>query len=132
MLFPTPEFIFLFLPTAVLLHFALARWSNGAAIVGTTVASLFFYAWWNPPFVLIPVLSIIANFWLARWIQRTEAGWSRALMIFGVTSEVKLKSNSEPMKPFSPALRCLGLAGAAAGAACHCGGGTAAPWPAWA
>jgi len=88
MLFPTPEFIFLFLPAAVLLHFALARWSNGAAVVGTTVASLFFYGWWNPPFVLIPVLSIIANFWLARWIQRTEAGRSRGLMIFGVTANL--------------------------------------------
>jgi alginate O-acetyltransferase complex protein AlgI len=88
MLFSTPEFIFLFLPAAVLLHFTLARWNRDAAIIGTTVASLFFYAWWNPPFVLLPVLSIVANFWLARWIQRTEAGRSRGVMIFGVTANL--------------------------------------------
>ena len=88
MLFPTPEFIFLFLPAVVFLHFTLARWNSGAAIIGTTVSSLFFYAWWNPPFVLIPVLSIIANFCLARWIQRTEAYRSRGLVIFGVAANL--------------------------------------------
>src|ERR1700692_3176087 len=88
MLFPTPEFIFLFLPAVVFLHFTLARWNSGAAIIGTTVSSLFFYAWWNPPFVLIPVLSLIANFWLARWIQRAEADRSRGLVIFGVAANL--------------------------------------------
>ena len=68
MLFNSPEFIFLFLPCAVVLHFVLARWSAEAAIVGTTVSSLVFYAWWNPPFVVLPIASILANFWLARRI----------------------------------------------------------------
>jgi D-alanyl-lipoteichoic acid acyltransferase DltB (MBOAT superfamily) len=88
MLFPTPEFIYLFLPAAVLLHFTLARWNADAAIIGTTVSSLLFYAWWNPPFVVVPVLSIAANFWLARWIQSTQAGRSRGLMIFGVAANL--------------------------------------------
>ena len=62
MLFHTSEFIFLFLPAAVALHFILARFSMSAAIVATTITSLAFYTWWKPPFVLLPVLSILANF----------------------------------------------------------------------
>ena len=42
MLFNTPEFIFVFLPAAVLLHFLLARRSVFAACVTTTVTSLIF------------------------------------------------------------------------------------------
>ena len=47
-------------------------------------------------------------------------------MIFGVTMELKLKSKSEPMKPFSPGCFFRAAAGAP-GAACHPGGGTLAP-----
>jgi D-alanyl-lipoteichoic acid acyltransferase DltB (MBOAT superfamily) len=66
MLFNSPEFIFLFLPAALALHFALLCWRTEAAIVGTTLSSLVFYAWWNPPFILLPLASIVANFWIAR------------------------------------------------------------------
>jgi len=90
MLFPTPEFMFLFLPAAVLFHFSLARWNAGAAIIGTTVTSLLFYAWWNPPFVLLPLLSIFANFWLARCIQGAKESLSRRLLIVGVTANLLL------------------------------------------
>ena len=37
MLFSTPEFIFVFLPAALLVHYCLARRSPDAAIVGTTI-----------------------------------------------------------------------------------------------
>ena len=40
MLFNSSEFIFVFLPFAVLLHFALARWSVTAAVIATTLTSL--------------------------------------------------------------------------------------------
>jgi alginate O-acetyltransferase complex protein AlgI len=88
MLFGTPEFIFLFLPAAVILHFTLARWNYQAAIVATTFASLFYYAWWNPPFVILPVLSIALNFWLARLIVAADTGRSRLLLIFGVVANL--------------------------------------------
>ena len=45
MLFNSSEFIFLFLPLAVGLHFLLARLSITAAVVATTLASLAFYMW---------------------------------------------------------------------------------------
>jgi D-alanyl-lipoteichoic acid acyltransferase DltB (MBOAT superfamily) len=90
MLFNTPEFIFLFLPLAVILHFALARWSVEAAVVGTTVSSLAFYAWWNPPFVLLPILSILANYWLARRMLAAEPAGSRRLLVVGIVANVLL------------------------------------------
>jgi D-alanyl-lipoteichoic acid acyltransferase DltB (MBOAT superfamily) len=88
MLFNSPEFIFLFLPAAVLLHFALARWRIEAAVVGTTLSSLAFYAWWNPPFVLLPIASIIANFLLLRRMLAADQTVSRRLMIAGIVGNV--------------------------------------------
>ena len=76
MLFNSSEFIFVFLPFAVLLHFALARWSVTAAVTATTLTSLLFYAWWSPPFVLLPILSIAANFLIA---QRDASGSDEAM-----------------------------------------------------
>ena len=83
MLFNSLEFIFLFLPAAVLLHFTLARWSIDAAIIGTAAASLIFYAWWNPPFVVLPIISILANFQLARWMAAAQKSTARSLLIAG-------------------------------------------------
>src|SRR5207302_2658304 len=88
MLFNTPEFIFLFLPAAVVLHFALARWSVDAAVIGTTFSSLVFYAWWNPPFVVLPAASIALNFWLAARMVAAEPLAARALLIAGIVGNL--------------------------------------------
>jgi alginate O-acetyltransferase complex protein AlgI len=88
MLFNSQEFIFLFLPLAVMLHFALARWSAEAAIVGTTVSSLVFYAWWNPPYVLLLIASLAGNFWLARQIVAARPPGARLLLIAGIVGNV--------------------------------------------
>jgi alginate O-acetyltransferase complex protein AlgI len=69
-LFNSVEFIFLFLPAAVSLHFCAARYGRLTAVTATACSSLLFYAWWNPPFLLLPVSSILLNFCLARAIAR--------------------------------------------------------------
>jgi alginate O-acetyltransferase complex protein AlgI len=88
MLFNSVEFIFLFLPAAVILHFWLARWSPVAAVIGTTFASLAFYAWWNPPYVLLPVLSVLANYWLARRIAQADKSVAFQLTVAGIVANV--------------------------------------------
>jgi alginate O-acetyltransferase complex protein AlgI len=88
MLFNSSEFIFVFLLFAVLLHFALARWSVTAAVSATTLTSLLFYAWWNPPFVLLPVLSIAANFLIAQAMRGSEEGTARQLLIIGIVANL--------------------------------------------
>ena len=84
MLFNSYEFIFLFLPLALTAHFLAARWSVSFAVIVTTVSSLIFYAWWKPPFVLLPIASIILNFLLARKILATDPEQRRALVLAGV------------------------------------------------
>jgi alginate O-acetyltransferase complex protein AlgI len=88
MLFHTSEFIFLFLPAAVALHFILARFSAPAAIVATTITSLAFYTWWKPPFVLLPVLSILLNFWIARHIAAAPQAAAKRLLIIGIVANL--------------------------------------------
>src|SRR5437660_12679603 len=90
MLFNSPEFIFIFLPVAVLIHFALAAWRVNSAVVATTISSLVFYAWWNPPFVALPIVSILANFWLARWMTAVEPDAAKRLLIAGIAANLAL------------------------------------------
>lgn len=88
MLFNSSEFIFVFLPLAVLLHFALARWNVAAAVTATTLTSLLFYAWWSPPFVLLPILSVAANFLVAQGMRSSSDGDARRLLIIGIVANL--------------------------------------------
>src|SRR3981081_1458511 len=88
MLFNSPEFIFVFLPLAVLLHFLAARRSDSLAVAVTITSSLVFYAWWKPPFAILPVLSIVANYWLARRILVADERAARRIMLMGVVSNL--------------------------------------------
>lgn len=88
MLFNSPDFIFVFLPIALMLHFLAAHRSTTAAVIVTTITSLFFYAWWKPPFVLLPLLSIAFNYWLGQRIIRADDRVKRALVIAGVTANL--------------------------------------------
>ena len=62
--------------------------SATAAILGTTLSSFVFYAWWNPPFVLLPVASIVANFCFARLIAAAGKPASKRLLILGIASNL--------------------------------------------
>ncbi|MDC1050504.1 MBOAT family protein, partial [bacterium] len=63
MLFSSHAFLFIFLPL-VLLSFHLARSfiSGKAALLVVITASLFFYGYWNPPFLFLLVGSMLVNF----------------------------------------------------------------------
>src|SRR5450631_3834974 len=88
MLFNSLEFIFVFLPIAATLHFLAARGGIVAAVIATTITSLFFYAWWKPPLVVLPVLSIVFNYWIAQGIWKSSRKTARLLLIFGVTANL--------------------------------------------
>ena len=62
MLFNSTEFIFVFLPIAVALHFLAGGGASSLRLSSPRLTSLFFYAWWKPPFIVLPILSIAANF----------------------------------------------------------------------
>ncbi len=88
MLFNSPEFIFLFLPCAVILHFVLARIGLLAAAIGTTLSSLIFYAWWNPAFLPLPILSIAFNYLIAGRIASQKGAGARVSLIFGIIANL--------------------------------------------
>jgi D-alanyl-lipoteichoic acid acyltransferase DltB (MBOAT superfamily) len=69
-LFNSQIFIFVFLPVTVAGFFAFGRASRAWALGWLIVASIFFYAWWNPLNVLIMAPSILINFALARTLLR--------------------------------------------------------------
>ena len=61
MLFSSNIFIFFFLPAVLLVYYALKPLSRTAQNVFLCFASLFFYAWGEPRFVLVMMLSICVN-----------------------------------------------------------------------
>jgi alginate O-acetyltransferase complex protein AlgI len=74
MLFNSPEFLFGFLPLAMLGFFLCARVSSGLALGWLALASLFFYGWWNPQGVPLLLASIAFNFLVGRELFARNAG----------------------------------------------------------
>ncbi|HWQ57654.1 MAG TPA: MBOAT family O-acyltransferase [Clostridia bacterium] len=69
MLFSSPTFLFLFLPALFLLNLLFrkrVKWSNALLIA----ASLLFYAWGEPVYVLLMVATTLVSWGLARLVER--------------------------------------------------------------
>ena len=65
MVFSSPIFLFLFLPPALLLYYVLPARLRTLRNLWLTLISLLFYAWGEPIFVLVMLLSITVNYALA-------------------------------------------------------------------
>ena len=75
MLFNSYEFIFAFLPATLAVFFLLGRGGAHRMALGWLVAaSLFFYGWWNPPYLLLIGASIGFNFLLGNHLARGRGG----------------------------------------------------------
>jgi alginate O-acetyltransferase complex protein AlgI len=93
MLFNSPEFVFLFLPTTLILFFIAARFLGRAAAVGTLItAAIVFYSKWEAWHLLVLIPSIVANFCLSwaiieeRRLGRLER--SRLIMIAAILANI--------------------------------------------
>lgn len=79
MLFNSAEFLFAFMPLSLLGYFLLGRMGGPASRAWLCVASLAFYAWWNPAFLIILVCSILFNYGISILIGRSDGrartGW---------------------------------------------------------
>ena len=80
MLFQSQVYVLAFLPLTVALYYAVAG-SAAARQWVLIAASLVFYGWWDPRFVILVVSQITATWLLARAYERTGA---RAWLIAGV------------------------------------------------
>lgn len=82
MVFSSQVFLFLFLPVLLSLHFVCPhRWRNALLLA----ASLLFYAWGGPTFLLLMLASISGNYLFGLWLDRihgqSNARWVLALAI---------------------------------------------------
>lgn len=79
MLFTSTDFLYLFLPITVLVYYTFLRKSRMLQNIFLLFASLFFYAWGEPKFVLVMLLSIVANYIFALLVDRFKKKENKAL-----------------------------------------------------
>ena len=88
MLFPSISFLFYFLPAFSLIYCATP--GIAAKNVVLLIASLLFYAWGEPRFVVVLVASIILNYGLALAIDRTKGSERVLATTVGVAANLVL------------------------------------------
>ena len=76
MLFSSAIFIFAFLPGVLVLYFTILRNHLMLQNLLLLAASIGFYAWGEPKFVIVMLVSIIFNYLFARLIENSEGGQS--------------------------------------------------------
>jgi alginate O-acetyltransferase complex protein AlgI len=87
MLFSSLTFLFAFLPITLLLYFlAKDRYKNHVILV----ASLVFYAWGEPAYIILMILSIIFNYVIARMMGRQpkKSKKRKAFLIFAIVMNI--------------------------------------------
>ncbi len=92
MLFNSYVFLCLFLPAVLLGYSVLTRWTTRrAAIAFLTVASLAYYGWWSPVYLLLIGASVLFNFGMGAAIgRRTGTPGGKTLLVAGVAANLAL------------------------------------------
>ena len=86
MIFSSASFLFAFLPCVTIVYYLLR--SRTARNVFLTLVSLFFYAWGEPWFVLVMLLSIVINWFIALRIGAGEH--KKAWLVVGLVCDLGL------------------------------------------
>ncbi len=110
MQFNSPEFIFLYLPAVLAGFFILARRSGQLAKAWLALASVFFYAWWNPNFVALLLASIVSNYGMGQWISGTASSRQKKWLLTGsVTANLMLLALFKYLNFFIASANDLGM-----------------------
>ena len=90
MLFNSYRFLFLFLPITMLGYELLGRLGRRSVMLWLAVASLVFYAAWNPTFVLLLFVSVLINYLIASAISAAppESRTRKYILIAGIASNL--------------------------------------------
>jgi alginate O-acetyltransferase complex protein AlgI len=89
MLFNSFIFIFIFLPvTLFFFHLAGKSGYKRIAIAWLVVASLFFYGWWNIYYLWLIIISIIFNYIVGVYLQKSIN--KKFILIFGIVANLAL------------------------------------------
>ena len=92
MVFASYNFLFIFLPIALVGYYLVARLGAQYAVAWLVLTSLAFYAAWNPAFVILLVCSIAFNFLIGRAMlarERQEDSWKTTHEIRRPKSEIR-------------------------------------------
>ena len=87
MLFSSITFLFLFLPVVLAVYYIVPFKAKNIVLL---IASLFFYAWGEPVYVILMILSIMLNYFCGRDIKENEEDPRRAKLgvIFAVVANL--------------------------------------------
>ncbi len=85
MVFSSNIFLFALLPCVILGYYIIRRW-RFAANLFLTLSSLLFYAWGEPKFVIIMIVSILCNWVFGLWVDgtRDKKGLQHLAIVFMV------------------------------------------------
>jgi alginate O-acetyltransferase complex protein AlgI len=84
MLFNSVSYIFVFLPVTVCIFWAL-MWlgRKSLALSALSLASLFFYGWWNPIYVPLLLFLVLANYAIGYYLVSARA-WRKTVLTGGL------------------------------------------------
>lgn len=85
MLFNSAEFIFLFLPIALIGAHLLQAFGRRAVLVWLTAASLFFYGFWDPRFLPLLIVLMLCNYYLGSLLGGRH---SKSILALGITGNL--------------------------------------------
>ena len=103
MLFNSYIFIFLFLPAAWTLYWLLRPFSQNAGLAFLTLASLFFYGYWDWRFLPLLLGSILINYLIGNRLHETARppAWRRTWLALGIAFDLGLLGFFKYMNFFS-------------------------------
>ncbi len=95
MLFNSYEFLLGFLPAVLIVYFALARRGPAAGAIGfLAAASVLFYGWWNPRYVVLLAFSVVFNYAVGRMLARRASagvhGAGAGVLWLGIAGDLAL------------------------------------------
>ena len=82
MLFPSEIFLFVFLPTVLVVYYAFLRKTTKAKNIFLLLASLFFYAWGEPVYVYLMIGTILSNWLFGILVDRFRDNKAAVTLIF--------------------------------------------------
>ncbi|NRR30559.1 MBOAT family protein [Oxalobacteraceae bacterium] len=90
MLFNSFGFLCFYLPLVLAGYFWLGRYHSRWPLAWLTLASLFFYGWWDGRFLPLLLASIVVNFWSARLIGATPEPRRKRYLWLAVSANLLL------------------------------------------